>query len=449
MKLPAHARRLAIFAGLGITLLVGSAQVRADEPQVNPDETLRRVTESLEAADVPPEMRGRILDLIRSRQAAKQNAGPDAEGDAGGESRAAEERAQRRLVELLDDRIRNSAPRAAEERAQRPDSLNRDPQAAREQRARVRQQFWERVEQAKREAEEARARAERLQAEAERATAQEDQADRGADPFGGEDLADRGSDPFGGDAERRGRPGGPGMDPFWLPRQAAGFEIGVVFDLRKGGQMVVAEVADGSAAEVGGVRRGDQVLRADGEELNSPEQLAAAVQRAGAEQRPLELVIRRGEEEVELQVRPTLRPRYNAPWSTPPGVGPWSGMPPSQQPHGPQSHGSQAHGQQPHGPQAHSPQTPGNVPRRGMTPPQGTPPHGGPGGRMGGGMGGMMGGDMGDMGGGMMGGGMPWQRDLDGLRQEVESLRKELRELRELLEQPKNPPVAEPTVLSF
>ena len=67
------------------------------------------------------------------------------------------------------------------------------------------------------------------------------------------------------------------------------------------------------------------------------------------------------------------------------------------------------------------------------------PPHGGPGGRMGGGM----------MGGGMMGGGMPWQSDLDGLRQEVESLRKELRELRELLEQPKNPPVAEPTALSF
>ncbi len=401
MKLPAHARRLAIFAGLGIALLVGSAQVRADEPPANPDETLRRVTESLEAADVPPEMRGRILDLIRSRQAAKQNAGPgpDAEG---------------------------AEPQSAEQRAQRHDSPARDSQAVREQRARVRQQFWERVEQAKREAEEARARAERLQAEAERATAQQD-------------LADRGADPFGGDGDRGGRPGGPGMDPFGLPGQAGGFEIGVALNLPKGGQLTIAEVADGSAAEVGGVRRGDQVLRADGEELQSPEQLAAAVQRAGAERRPLELVIRRGEEEVELRVRPTPRPRYNAPWSTPPGVGPWSGMPPGQQPHGPQAHGSQAHGQQPHGPQAYSPQTPGNLPRRGMTPPQGMPPHGGPGGRMGGGM----------MGGGMMGGGMPWQSDLDGLRQEVESLRKELRELRELLEQPKNPPVAEPTALSF
>ncbi len=51
--------------------------------------------------------------------------------------------------------------------------------------------------------------------------------------------------------------------------------------------------------------------------------------------------------------------------------------------------------------------------------------------------------------GGMMGGGMPWQSDLDGLRQEVESLRKELRELRELLKQPQKPPVAEPAVLSF
>lgn len=64
-----------------------------------------------------------------------------------------------------------------------------------------------------------------------------------------------------------------------------------------------------------------------------------------------------------------------------------------------------------------------------MTPPQVMPPHGGP--------------------GGMMGGGMPWQRDLDGLRQEVESLRRELRELRELLQQPQKPPVAEPAVLSF
>ena len=421
MKLPAHACRLAILAGLGISLLIGSAHVRADEPQANPDETLRRVTESLEAADVPPEMRGRILDLIRGRLAAMQNAGPgpDAEGNAGG------------------------APQSAEQRAQRPASPNRDSQAVREQRARDRQQFWERVEQAKREAEEARARAERLQAEAERATAQDDQADRGADPFGGEDLADRGADPFGGDADRGGRPGGLGIGMFGLPGQAGGFEIGVALNL--GGQLTIAEVDDGSAAEVGGVRRGDQVLRADGEELNSPEQLAAAVQRAGAARFPLELVVRRGEEEVVLQVRPTPRPQSIAPGSMAPGAA-GLGMPP---------------GQQPHGLQAHGPQVPGAFPWRGMTPPHGMPPHaggmaphGGPGGMMGGMERGMGPGGMGPggMGGGMMGGGMmgmPWQRDLDGLRQEVESLRKELRELRELLKQPKSPPVAEPTVLSF
>lgn len=67
---------------------------------------------------------------------------------------------------------------------------------------------------------------------------------------------------------------------------------------------------------------------------------------------------------------------------------------------------------------------------------------------MGGGMG-MMGGMMEGGMGGMMGGGRPWQRDLDGLRQEVESLRKELRELRELIKQPQQAPVAEPAALSF
>lgn len=219
MKLPAHARRLAILAGLGIILSFGSAQVRADEPQVSPDEALRRVAESLEAADVPPETRGRILDLIRSRQAAKPNDGPGA-GEAGDEG---------------------GGPQPAPERAQRPASPGRDPQAIREKLMRDRQIFWERLRQAAleadREAEEARLRAERLRAHAERAMSAAAQADRGEDPLGGE-------------AERGGRPGGPGMDPFGPPRQAGGFEIGIVFDLRKGEQLAIAEVADGSAAEV-------------------------------------------------------------------------------------------------------------------------------------------------------------------------------------------------------
>lgn len=195
--------------------------------------------------------------------------------------------------------------------------------------------------------------------------------------------------------------------------------MGVVLDLRADGQVVIAVVAKGSAAEQAGVRRGDQVLRADGDVLQGPEQLAAAVRRAGAEQRPLELVVRRGEEEVVLSVQPTPRPQGVPPWVAVPGFGPWPMMPPV-----PQSPGL-----------LHPPVPPaeGGDPRQGKsTHGGGMPSHGG--------MGGM---------GGMMGGGLPWQRDLDGLRQEVESLRRELNELRESLKPRQAPPVAEPAVETF
>lgn len=387
MKLPAHAVRQAFFAGFGTLLFCCSAPVGADEPQGNADDALRGVAESLEAADVPPELRGRILDLIRDRRAARPNAapGPEGKGDAG------------------------SQPQSVPDGVPRPDSLGPEPQTNREKRARDRQVFGERLrkmaQEADREAEAARARAEQLREYLERSMSEEDRTDRGDDPFGG--GADHGGPGIG--------LGGPGIGRFGIPivpGQPGGFEMGVALDLRADGQVAIAEVANGSAAEQAGVRRGDQVLRADGDVLQRPEQLAAAVQRAGAEQRPLELVVRRGEEEVVLSVQPTRRPQGVPPWATVPGFGPWPMMPPV-----PQSPGL-----------LHPPVPPaeGGAPRQGMS------PHGGMGGR-----------------GGMMGGGMPWQRDLDGLRQEVESLRKELNELRESLKPRQVPPVAEPAVETF
>jgi len=154
----------------------------------------------------------------------------------------------------------------------------------------------------------------------------------------GEDR-DRRGDQFGrreagpGD-ERDARP----MEPPRMPNRPFGnflamqpprFAIGIALlpkESDSGEGIVIDRVMEKSPAEVAGLRKDDVVISADNRELGDPQQLAEMVQKAGAEGRDIQLIVRREGETFDLSLRPQVSPEQDFP----PGVGSisiWDRMP--------------------------------------------------------------------------------------------------------------------------
>jgi len=158
----------------------------------------------------------------------------------------------------------------------------------------------------------------------------------------GEDIDRRGQQPDRRDAgPRDGRDGRP-MEPPRMPERPLGnfpmmqpprFAIGVAFQpkTREDDEgFVVERVLERSPAEEAGLRQEDRVIAANDRELRDPQQLAEMVQKAGQEGREIRLKVRRGDEMLDLSLRPRLSPEQDFP----PGFGSISGweMRPGQPP---------------------------------------------------------------------------------------------------------------------
>ena len=76
-------------------------------------------------------------------------------------------------------------------------------------------------------------------------------------------------------------------------------------DLDKG--LIVTEVVDGSPAAKAGIQRGDVVLGSGEQEYDDVRDLIASVQSAGKSDTLLALHVRRGDDELEIEIKPTKR----------------------------------------------------------------------------------------------------------------------------------------------
>jgi len=142
----------------------------------------------------------------------------------------------------------------------------------------------------------------------------------------GEDIDRRGQQPDRRDAGRRdGRP----MEPPRMPERPLGnfplmqpprFAIGIAFQpkAREDDEgMVVERVMERSPAEEAGLRQDDRVIAANDRELRDPQQLSEMVQKAGQAGREIRLKVRRGDEMLDVALRPRLSPEQDFP----PGLG--------------------------------------------------------------------------------------------------------------------------------
>jgi len=68
--------------------------------------------------------------------------------------------------------------------------------------------------------------------------------------------------------------------------------------------LVIKEVMENSAASEAGLEPGDRVVVIDGEEVESVEQVVDLVQKAGSEGKSMDLVVQRGDEEKQIEVKP-------------------------------------------------------------------------------------------------------------------------------------------------
>jgi len=145
----------------------------------------------------------------------------------------------------------------------------------------------------------------------------------------GEDIDRRSQQPDRRDAgPRDGRDGRP-MKPPRMPERPLGnfplmqpprFAIGIAFAPKErdsGEGIVVGRVMERSPAEEAGLRQDDLVIAANDRELREPQQLAEMVQEAGREGREIRLKVRRGDERLDLSLRPRLSPEQDFP----PGFG--------------------------------------------------------------------------------------------------------------------------------
>jgi S1-C subfamily serine protease len=103
-----------------------------------------------------------------------------------------------------------------------------------------------------------------------------------------------------------------------MPREVVGERVGALFGfvLREpvppdapggAGAPVVAAVEKGSAAERSGVRTGDVVLQVNEHPVITREGAREALADASPD-RPLRLVVRRGDERASLTIEPSLKP---------------------------------------------------------------------------------------------------------------------------------------------
>jgi membrane-associated protease RseP (regulator of RpoE activity) len=68
--------------------------------------------------------------------------------------------------------------------------------------------------------------------------------------------------------------------------------------------LVIKEVMENSAASEAGLEPGDRIVVIDGEDVESVEQVVELVQKAGADDKTMDLVIQRGDEEKQIEVKP-------------------------------------------------------------------------------------------------------------------------------------------------
>jgi membrane-associated protease RseP (regulator of RpoE activity) len=68
--------------------------------------------------------------------------------------------------------------------------------------------------------------------------------------------------------------------------------------------LVIKEVMENSAASEAGLEPGDRVVVIDGEEVESVEQVVDLVQKAGSEGKSMDVVVQRGDEEKQIEVKP-------------------------------------------------------------------------------------------------------------------------------------------------
>lgn len=147
----------------------------------------------------------------------------------------------------------------------------------------------------------------------------------------GEDIDRRGQQPDRRDAGARDPERPLGNFPFMQPPR---FAIGIAFAPKErdsGEGIVVERVRERSPAEEAGLRKDDLVIAANDQELRDPQQLAEMVQKAGQEGREIQLKVRRGDEMLDLSLRPRLSPEQDFP----PGFGSisvWDRMPPGAMP---------------------------------------------------------------------------------------------------------------------
>jgi hypothetical protein len=361
---------------------VRSAVITAFSVDKLDNETLGQLEKSLDSLDLPAGIREQILDTIRKSKI--------------GQLPAAEKR-----------------PTDKEKaKGQGDDAAKRKGEASGEtdEQQRNRQRAWERVERAQREADEAQARARKLREETQREMemGQEGPARPGEKGMPGPGQPGTGQPGTGQPGTGQPGTGQPGTgQPGTGPRERfriemrgpfgdrgrgrgaaeADFEIGLMLESRENGVLGVAAVPNDSPAAKAGARPGDIILKADGRDVTRPEELQESVRAAGRENRNLQLFLRRGGDEVTIDVRPRPRPRIevyrlDGPMGAPPQGMP--GFPPSQFPPGMFP--------------GMGPQSMGQMPGIGQMPGMGQP--------------------------------APWQGEIEQLRQELRQLREELNRLR-------------------
>ncbi len=70
------------------------------------------------------------------------------------------------------------------------------------------------------------------------------------------------------------------------------------------GRLTIAEVMEGSAAETAGLEEGDVIISVDGDEVESPQSVIEKVQVAGKEDRKVKVIVLRDNEEKTIEVQP-------------------------------------------------------------------------------------------------------------------------------------------------
>jgi hypothetical protein len=95
----------------------------------------------------------------------------------------------------------------------------------------------------------------------------------------------------------------------WAMPRPPRFAVGIALSPRLNDSdvgMAIDRIKDGSPAEEAGLREGDVLIAANEREIREPQQLIDMVQRAGESGRSVALRVRRGEQLLDIEVRPRV-----------------------------------------------------------------------------------------------------------------------------------------------